>query len=384
MSQLRALFISPMGTREKNGMMQRQHQTLSTLCELYDGAVDVLSLGASPDALEKWLQASGLHAKVIKGLYASLARFNTSLWYGGGVVLCNKLRAAHRFRFPLRTPIPRSWIDRYEIIVCYYPWGYNLLRLDHAGGKVVMDLADIMADRHERIGTRRWISLHADDERKILRSASRCMAISVEDSREFEHRYGVQPSVVPFTPPEWRQLATLVTDERPSRVGYMGAPSYHNEIVLRLLARLEFLECLSAAGIELVVAGGICDTVDDSVLQSLERGGARVLGRIRSIVDFYAQISTLVNPVGPSTGAKIKSIEALMAGRKLITTRWGADESLTEAFSSQIQYIEWPIDSGALGELTVKLLRSTAPVDFGAIRKYADESAQALGSILSK
>src|SRR5205085_9940243 len=154
MSLPRALYISPVATGEINGMMQRQHQTLETLCRVYDGRVDVLSLAASPAAMKKSLLGAGLRADALIGVYALLTRLNTSLWYGGGVILCNRLRLARRFRFPLRTPLPRTWIERYDRIVCYYPWAYLLLRLERAGTKVIVDLGDVMANRHERIGTR--------------------------------------------------------------------------------------------------------------------------------------------------------------------------------------------------------------------------------------
>src|SRR5215831_2889310 len=129
----RALYLSPVDMRTSNGMAQLQHQLLSALNSLYAEAVDVLSLHAPPARARQYLQDSGIRANVLTGFYPTIAWLNTMLWYGGGVILCNKLRWANRFRFPLRTPLPRSWFDRYDTILCFYPWPHQLLGLDRGG-----------------------------------------------------------------------------------------------------------------------------------------------------------------------------------------------------------------------------------------------------------
>jgi hypothetical protein len=376
----RALYISPIDMRQNNGMAQLQAQLLQGVCSLYD-RVDLLSLGAGPAAARRWLRTMGLSVNVLESAFARLAHSNGIAWYGGGAILCNKLRWIDRFHFPVRTPLPRSWIDRYQIIVCFYPWAHRLLELDRAGSKVVVVTGDVMADRHERIGARRWITLDARDERAILQSQSRCVAVSHDDAVEFKRLYGVDVPDLQFLPPSYPELISLASIGGPARVGFLGARSFVNEQILQLLTQEDFLGPLAQAGIELVVAGGICNGVQRSTLQALEQGGARVLGRIESTRDFYGQVSAVLNPVGPSTGIKIKSVEALMAGRALITTRWGADESLRTAFPDQITYIEWPIEASALAELTVNVVKGAASVNPVAARNYAEESNEKLRSL---
>lgn len=377
MTSRRILYVSPLDLRSRNGMNQQQQLLLSMLVSVYGDSVDLLSLGAAPTTARKWVRDAGLRLPVLDGWYAVAAQLNTRLWYGGGVILCNKLGWIDRFRFPLRTPLPRSWIERYALIVCYYPWGHRLLRLDRAGSKVIMDLGDVMADRHERIGVRRWISMAQEDERAILHS-SRCIAVSQEDAEEFKRLYGVRPPVMQFVPPDANKLMQLASQERPMRLGFMGAPSYGNEEILRVLSHPEFLEVIAAAGVELVVAGGVCDTVDQSVLSALRRGGGRVLGRVPSTLDYYRQIGATLNPIGPSTGVKIKSVETLITGRSLITTRYGADPELYAAFPGQIAYTEWPIDPAGLGRLAVEVVRASPPADAMAARIYVDKASEAL------
>ncbi|MGA8111902.1 MAG: glycosyltransferase [Acidobacteriaceae bacterium] len=368
--------------RTSNGMAQGQQQLLAALCSLYGKDVDLLSLAAPAATARAWLGQRDLPVTVLEGAYAWAARANTTVWYWSGAVLCNKLGWVSRFPFPVETPLPEGWIERYDVIVCYYVWPWHLLGLERAGRKVVVDTGDVMADRHERLGSRRWVSVTQQREGAVLRSESRCLAVSVDDAADFERMYGVRPQVLSFVPPEHEELVAIAGGDRPARVGYMGAPSYVNEEVLRGMADPAFLDTLREAGIELVIAGGICETADRSVLRDLEQGGARILGRVASTAEYYRQISATVNPVGPSTGVKIKSVETLVAGRSLITTRWGADAGLGAAFPDQVAYVEWPIDPRALGQVCVEVVRRARSGDQEAARAYVENATAALRAML--
>lgn len=383
-SKPRVLFVSPIDMQADNGMARRQQQLLDALCGIYSGSVDVLSLAASFVKSSIWLRDKGFQVNLLWGIYPFVARWNATAWYGCGVILCNKLRWIDRFYFPLRTPLPQSWFRRYDLILCFYPWLHRLLSLERGGKKVIVDTGDIMADRHERTGARRWISMNSKDENAVLKSGGRCLAISQDDADEFRQLYGVQLPVVSFVPPDYAELLKIASHKRPPRVGFMGAPSYVNEEILRALSDPCFLKYLSTNGIELLIAGGICRTAAPSVLAALERGGAKILGRISSTIDYYRQISVTVNPVGPSTGVKIKSVETLVAGCSLITTRWGADAVLAAAFPGQITYVEWPVDAKKLGEVCVDAVRSSNPSDRDTAKEYIQNTTCALKEMLSR
>jgi hypothetical protein len=89
-----------------------------------------------------------------------------------------------------------------------------------------------------------------------------------------------------------------------------------------------------------------------------------------------------VNPIGRSTGVKIKSVETLITGRSLITTQWGADPGLRAAFPGQIRYTEWPVDPAALGRVAVETLRSAvAPPSDAAAKAYVEKATQTLRAL---
>lgn len=377
----RTLYVSPIDMRTNNGMAQGQHQLLSTLCSL-GKPVDLLSLGASPATARQWLRERGLAATVLTGTLPLLARLNTTLWYGMGVILCNELHWQRYFRFPLRMPIPRRWIDHYDRIVCYYVWPWHLLGLCRAGGKVIVDTGDVMGDRHERIGARRWITVSPRHEEAVLQSQARCLAVSDDDVDEFQRLYKVTIPRIFFVPPDHERLQALQTVELPRRVGFMGAPGYVNEEILRLFAEPEFLGPLRQADVELVIAGGICETASRAVLARLRAGGARILGRVGSVSEYYRLIGATVNPVGPSTGVKIKSVEALMTGRKLITTRWGADASLAAAFGGQVRFADWPIDPTGLAGICIEAVQQPLAAGLNPAETYSHSAMETLSEML--
>ena len=106
----RILYISPINMWTNNGMAQRQHQILSLLCSL-GTPVDLLSLDAPPTTARRWLAERGIPATVLTGAYPLAARLNTTLWFGIGKILCEKLGWQDHFHFPFRTPLPNRWMQ---------------------------------------------------------------------------------------------------------------------------------------------------------------------------------------------------------------------------------------------------------------------------------
>ncbi len=66
-----------------------------------------------------------------------------------------------------------------------------------------------------------------------------------------------------------------------------------------------------------LIAGGICNTIPDSV-------NYKKLGFVKELDDFYNQIMFVVGPLKNGTGLNIKNIEALSYGKPVITTSVGA------------------------------------------------------------
>lgn len=366
----RLLYVSAVDVTARNGMLERQQQILQTLTGLYPGGVDILSLHASPKRVRQWLAEAKLRAGVLEGLYAKLARLNQRLWYVLNVLLCNKLRFMSNFRFPIVTPLPRRIASRYDAIVCYYAWPVLLLDLESTRWRVVVDVGDAMADRHRRIGARTWVSLSKRHEKAVLTSA-RCVAISEGDRELFQQEYGVDAPVVPFVPPNYDGLLFLAAEPRPRRAGFFAARGYHSREILRLLAQDEFLSLLRDAEVDLVIGGQVSQLVDLGLRAKFKGYRCLITGTVAAPSDFYALIGVALNPVGPSTGMKIKSVEALLAGRILVTTPFGVDKILCDFFGDQIVILDWPVAPAALGLATLHAIARLTQIDSSEVLRRA-------------
>jgi len=366
----------------ENGNLQRLRQVFGSLVEQYSGAIYFLSLGSSPLRAKKWLKKNGYSAYIEDSVFAWLAYINATVWYYFGMLWCCKLGIGQSFGFRLRTPVPRKWEERFGLVVCLYPWAYRLLELGRLNTSVVVDMNDVMAERYKRMQRRSWISISRREEETVVESATRCIAISDGDSDEFERLYNVRLPVAPFAAVESEELFSLAGRRRGMSVGYLAAGGPLNLEVLNLLLSQVFLGILKEGGVRLVIAGGICSSISRKTIRKLAEYDVNVMGRPNRLADFYGQISTMVNPTGPSTGIKVKSVEALLAGCSLIATRWGSDGSLNKWFEKRIRTVEWPVDCYKLGTLAVELAKNRIEWSSAASVAYTESAKGALKNLL--
>ena len=373
----RALYVGPLDDRAANGMTQHQAFLLKAMAGAFD-AVDVLSLFAAPHRARQWLVREAVEAHVLDGAFAQAARANALLWQAVGTLGAVKLGWMRHFPFFATTPLSAAMARRYDRIFCYYPWGVILLGLDRFGDKVSVNLGDVMGDRYARIGMRGWISLRPAAEARVGRAPIRAAAISHFDADEFSRAYGVTLPVIPSVPPHYAELMALSAAPRQRVVGFLASgANAMNIATLKLIAAPGFLEGLRKADIGFVIGGSICTDARADVIAELRAAGAEILGPVASPLEFYRQVGAMVAPVGPSSGLKMKSVETLLAGRALITTRWGSD-AVFEGFGDQVAVLDWPPDPAAMAAAVVSALAT--PSHDAAAERYV---AEALGRFVA-
>lgn len=376
---MKVLFISPMNVSVANGMLRRQEQFLHFM-ERNGVDVDFLSAISGCVDVSKWANQNSLKISFWGGLYGFYVRSIYFLWRAINEVLCNKICLYEDFKTPYCIYFPRIFAKKYDLIVCYYPWMYCLLGLSRFGEKVLVDLGDVMSNRHKRIGVKTWISLALDDERAIINS-SKAYAISEDDSVEFERLYEKKINVLPFMPQGINDSLIMEMPAKRKSIGFLAAKSMHNLEIVDLIAQGEFSDLLNKYNCNFHLAGSICASLANEKLKAIQKYGLNILGRVDKVEDFYKNVSIIFNPIGPSTGVKIKSVEALLFGRILITTRFGVDASLLRIFGSQIILIEWPINSFKIIERVIdEALKRLEAIDLEIVevarmeyKKYVNE-----------
>jgi glycosyltransferase involved in cell wall biosynthesis len=95
---------------------------------------------------------------------------------------------------------------------------------------------------------------------------------------------------------------------------------------------------------ELWVAGGVCSLLD-------ETPGVVPLGVLNDLSDVYQAAWVVVNPCRFGTGLKIKTIEALAAGRPLVTTSAGGDGLEAQAGTAYLRSDNMDSIAGAIIDL---------------------------------
>jgi len=197
-----------------------------------------------------------------------------------------------------------------------------------------------MANRHERINKKTWISLSTKNEKNLLCSANfEPLAITIEDANEFFSLYGIRPKVLPYAP-----IYDLYKKEiKGEYIGFLGAKNNFSIDFINLLNDSTLIEDIAVYEKKILLAGTVCSFVDKKILNSLQSRGVKIIGPIDSIFQFYNQVHTVFNLSGPSTGAKIKSIEALMLGKHLISSKFGIDQYTKKYFNNLITIVNWPL-----------------------------------------
>lgn len=206
---------------------------------------------------------------------------------------------------------------------------------------LVIDTHDVMHERcesFEQMGLRHWVRIDREEEARQLAAFDVVVAIQAADADTFRSLHLPGAVVVaPYCAPSRcvpRKGAPVAS------VGFIGANSPPNVDALAILIE----QILPTTGLadrpRIVVAGEVIPPRQSEF-------PVRLLGLIDDPDSFHREIDVLVNPVRMGGGLKIKNVEALAAGRPVVTTRLGA-QGLEDAVGSCVFVADEPTQAAAL------------------------------------
>tara|TARA_B100001093_G_scaffold520424_1_gene615736 strand:- start:13370 stop:14527 length:1158 start_codon:yes stop_codon:yes gene_type:complete len=346
----KVLFVGELRFTSRNGYFSRQEQLIRQLSKI--GDLDIINLGDSALDTKNWLAGEGLKARVASGWLITILRCLFRLWYNGNTIFCNKLRIYKYWKFFPRFRISVFSNCSYSHCIYYYIWPTQMVDVKNIVDQKYVDLGDIMGDRHKRIGVRRWISINPLIEKSIIQSKIfKAIAITPNDSDECLTLYGKRVPVLPYC----SHLPTTETnDVNNTNIGYIGAKNNFSDDLVNLLLTGCLIEHLAAKKIMVTLAGGFCSHLSEQQSHDLIKRGVKIMGKVSSVSDFYKQVSVVLNLTGPSTGAKIKSIEALCYGKSLVATEYGADLFTRNYFRDRIFSAMWPLREEQLTQVIIE------------------------------
>lgn len=185
----------------------------------------------------------------------------------------------------------------------------------------LLDTHDVFADRYslyrEHGQANEFFSTSRAGEGKALDRADRVIAIQEADSRHFRELTRAPVTVVGHLAPP--VAASPAGPGEESALLFVGGPMGINVHGMTwFVSRVLPMVRRQVADAELWLVGGIGDRMRNA------GPGVRRLGFVDAVGDIYRRAAVVVNPQRFGTGLSIKSVDALLHGRPLVTTPSGA------------------------------------------------------------
>jgi len=272
----------------------------------------------------------------------------------------------------------------FDVIIVSYVFYSRLFESLPASVLRLIDTHDVFSDRYrvyrEHGQAGEFFSTGREEEGKALNRADAVLAIQEWDAGHFRSLTGRPVAVVGHLAPPAAETASAGAAPAPHAMLFVGGPMGINvhgvtwfiDHVLPDVRR-------HVPEAELWLVGGICDRIRSAA------PGVRRFGFVDALEALYRQAAVVINPQQFGTGLSIKSVDALLHGRPLVTTASGArglEEGVGAAFLQAGSAEEF---GGLLVELLREPARGAALAERGAdfARRYHQRSLQALADVVN-
>lgn len=220
----------------------------------------------------------------------------------------------------------KHFADRaFDAVIVSYTFNSAYISCFAQSAVCAIDTIDVLSDRKSMLdqigvsGSSAWFSCTQREEAEALSRADAVIAIQRNEMRHFEKLSGMSTPVhlVSYLDPPIR------IPRVPEKEVVFGIISSDNLINVKsmewFLASVWKPFCELQPNARLMIAGGICSHVPPGT------AGIELLGSLSETQDFYARVDVCLNPSVVGTGLKIKTIEAMAAGRAVVGTKAAAD-----------------------------------------------------------
>ena len=272
---------------------------------------------------------------------------------------------------------------RFEVAILSYVFYSRLLESMPGTVRKLIDTHDVFSDRFRIYRAHglanEFFSTGRSDEGKALDRADAVLAIQEWDANHFRSLTDRPVVVVGHLGRPEAMVSVEAAVAAPAML-FVGGPMGINVhgvtwFIDRVLPAVRRL----VPNVELWLVGGIGERVGHGM------PGVRRLGFVDALGDLYRRAAVVINPQQFGTGLSIKSVDALLHGRPLVTTASGA-RGLEDGAGSAFRRAESPEDFSAI---LVDLLRD--PAQAAAVgmratefaRDYHRRNLEALGDVVS-
>lgn len=209
-------------------------------------------------------------------------------------------------------------VHNFDVVIAEYAFMSKVLAVFPTQVRKVIDTHDRLGERYQMFLNAGmmpdWFSCSVAEEQKGLNRADQVIAIQYKEAQYFRSICSKSVNTIGIALP-----FTEVELKTPLSLGFFASSNAINVDALNLLQDEIWPLVLQAVPTaKLVLAGNICDFATD-------QPGLVKLGRVKHQKDAYAHMQVVINPMRLGTGLKIKSIEAIAHGRKLVAHEHAAE-----------------------------------------------------------
>lgn len=247
----------------------------------------------------------------------------------------------------------RTLLDagRFDVVIVSYVFYSKLFESVPGAVRKLIDTHDVFSDRYrlyrQHGQANEFFSTRKAEEGKALDRADAVLAIQEWDANHFRSLTTRPVALVGHLGPMADAAATGAVESAramlfvgsPMGINVHGVTWFIDQVLPAVRRRVP--------DAELWLAGGIADRVGG------EAPGVRRFGFVDVLGDLYRRAAVVINPQQFGTGLSIKSVDALLHGRPLVTTASGA-RGLEEGAGTAFLQAGSPEE---FGDLLVELLR---------------------------
>ena len=257
-------------------------------------------------------------------------------------------------------------VSRYQpdVIICQYvttAWLLDGLSESlRSETHCIVDTHDLLSDRAEQFeqrGLDHWINISREQESAALAKFDTVLAIQRAEAVAMQAMaLNTRVIVVGHHAGDCKIVERKQSEqsvEQKFSLGYIASINASNIDAIESFLEQVWPRVAKNGPIELVIAGAICETVEERVeqLNQQNAGRVRLLGCVENLADFYREIDVAINPVQFGTGLKVKTVEALLHGIPVLTTEPQVAAGHEDAQSAAVVYC------GSLTELGEEVAR---------------------------
>jgi len=252
-------------------------------------------------------------------------------------LLCAKMEPFGGFEELVKEIIQKDEID---VIQCENVWTVPPLMSVISDGKlpIVVTAHDVLIDRFEqlyeyqgvpRLVSRRLLRSIKEIETRALQACETCVCVSEEDRRRLIE-IGADPTRITVIPngvdtskirpvgKDKKLAKELKLEDEDIVLFFPGSEMFQNkraadDILKRILPKLD-------RRYKVVFAGTICSYLAKQNLPEC----VILAGYVEDLTSIYALVDIVVLPITIGSGTKLKTVEAMAAGKPIITTQNGA------------------------------------------------------------